>query len=172
MTRHERREPLPAELADAPGIQEGRRRRPAAATAGGVTHRTASPDYGVQRPASQPANAPFRKIGRLLGVDSDIERPVSATSRYGRSPVRLADMKDALPLSVVARHSKFDVLGSRFLVLALRTSNEESRAWNETPAATQKGRRGPAQSATRAYERQTTSANTPLWSESSCSLEK
>jgi hypothetical protein len=30
----------------------------------------------------------------------------------GRSPVRLVDMKEEVPASVVARHSKFDVLGS------------------------------------------------------------
>jgi hypothetical protein len=47
-------------------------------------------------------------------VDSDIERPVSATSAYGRSPMRLADMKDTLRLSVVAHRSKSEAPRSRF----------------------------------------------------------
>jgi len=70
-----------------------------------------------------------------VGLDSDIERPVSATSRYGRSAVRLVDMKDALPLSVVARHSKYDVLDPRFLVPGAQDVERSARAWNEVQDA-------------------------------------
>lgn len=49
----------------------------------------------------------FPKPDRPVRVDSDIERPVSATSRHGRSAVQSVD--------VVARRSKYGALGSRTL---------------------------------------------------------
>jgi hypothetical protein len=70
--------------------------------------------------------AALKKSDRPVRVDSDIERPVSATSRYGRSAVRLVDMKNALPVSVIGRHSNYDVLGSRNLVRPLRTLSEDA----------------------------------------------
>jgi hypothetical protein len=57
---------------------------------------------------------------RLVRVDSYIERPVSATSRYGCFAVQSVYLKDAPRLSVVERRPKYDALGSRFQILSSR----------------------------------------------------
>jgi hypothetical protein len=67
-----------------------------------------------QRPVLSIRATAIGKVDRPQRVDSDIERPVSATSRRGRFAVQSVDTQDAPPLVVVACHSKSEALGSRF----------------------------------------------------------
>ncbi len=56
-----------------------------------------TPDCPIPLGDESPMSVP-EKVESPEWVDSDIERPVLATSRYGRSAVQSLDVKDAPPL--------------------------------------------------------------------------